>query len=102
MLRTYLLQQWYDITDPAMDDALIEVATMRRGKHQQSSPLGVLLLIPIQTYSEILVMSSRLGIMCPSIQGQQPRIKRPKAWGSSDVSPVPRRWGFCMLRQGLD
>ena len=30
MLRIHLLQQWYDLIDPAMEDALIEVATMRR------------------------------------------------------------------------
>jgi IS5 family transposase len=30
MLRIHLLQQWYDLSDPAMEDALIEVATMRR------------------------------------------------------------------------
>ena len=30
MLRIHLLQQWYDLSDPAMEDALIEMATMRR------------------------------------------------------------------------
>ena len=30
MLRVHLLQQWYDLSDPVMKDALIEVATMRR------------------------------------------------------------------------
>ena len=30
MLRFYLLQQWYSLSDPAMEDALIEVPTMRR------------------------------------------------------------------------
>jgi IS5 family transposase len=30
MLRVHLMQQWYDLSDPAMEDALIEVATMRR------------------------------------------------------------------------
>jgi IS5 family transposase len=30
MLRIHLLQQWYDLSDPAMEDARIEVATMRR------------------------------------------------------------------------
>jgi IS5 family transposase len=30
MLRIQLLQQWYDPSDPAMEDALIEVPTMRR------------------------------------------------------------------------
>jgi transposase, IS5 family len=30
MLRIHLLQQWYDLSDPAIDDALIEVPTMRR------------------------------------------------------------------------
>jgi IS5 family transposase len=30
MLRIHLLQQSYDLTDPAMEDALIEVPTMRR------------------------------------------------------------------------
>ena len=30
MLRIHLLQQWYDLRDPAMEDSLIEVATMRR------------------------------------------------------------------------
>jgi IS5 family transposase len=30
MLRIHLLQQWYSLSDPAMEDALIEVATMRR------------------------------------------------------------------------
>ena len=29
-LRIHLLQQWYDLSDPAMEDALVEVATMRR------------------------------------------------------------------------
>jgi IS5 family transposase len=29
MLRIHLLQQWYDLCDPAMEDALIEVPTMR-------------------------------------------------------------------------
>ena len=28
--RIHLLQQWYDLSDPAMEDALIEVATIRR------------------------------------------------------------------------
>jgi IS5 family transposase len=30
MLRIHLLQQWYDLSDPAMEDALFEVPTMRR------------------------------------------------------------------------
>jgi IS5 family transposase len=30
MLRIHLMQQWSDLSDPAMEDALIEVATMRR------------------------------------------------------------------------
>ncbi len=30
MLRIHLMQQWYDLSDPAMEDALIEVLTMRR------------------------------------------------------------------------
>lgn len=29
MLRIHLLQQWYDLSDPAMENALIEVPTMR-------------------------------------------------------------------------
>ena len=29
MLRIYLLQQWYSLSDPAMEEALIEVPTMR-------------------------------------------------------------------------
>ena len=30
LLRIHLLQQWYDLSDPAMEDALIEVATIQR------------------------------------------------------------------------
>jgi len=30
MLRVHLMQQWYDLSDPAMEDALIEVPRMRR------------------------------------------------------------------------
>jgi len=30
MLRVHLMQQWYDLSDPAMEDALIEVPIMRR------------------------------------------------------------------------
>lgn len=30
MLQIHLMQQWYDLRDPAMEDALIEVPTMRR------------------------------------------------------------------------
>ncbi|MFO8237190.1 MAG: IS5 family transposase, partial [Prochlorococcaceae cyanobacterium] len=30
MLRIHLIQQWYSLSDPAMEDALIEVPTMRR------------------------------------------------------------------------
>jgi IS5 family transposase len=30
MLRIHLLQQWYSLSDPDMEDALIEVPTMRR------------------------------------------------------------------------
>ena len=30
MLLIHLLLQWYSLSDPAMDDALIEVPTMRR------------------------------------------------------------------------
>jgi IS5 family transposase len=30
MLRILLMQQWYSLSDPAMEDALIEVPTMRR------------------------------------------------------------------------
>jgi len=30
MLRIHLIQQWYDLSDPAMEIALIEVPTMRR------------------------------------------------------------------------
>jgi IS5 family transposase len=29
-LRIHLLQKWYDLSDPAMEEALIEVPTMRR------------------------------------------------------------------------
>ena len=38
MLRIHLLQQWYDLSDPSMEDALIEVATMRRFAGQPVSP----------------------------------------------------------------
>ena len=30
MLRIHLLQQWYDLSDPSMENAMIEVETMRR------------------------------------------------------------------------
>ena len=30
MLRIHLLQQWYSLSDPAMEEALIELPTMRR------------------------------------------------------------------------
>ena len=30
MLRIYHLQQWYSLSNPAMEEALIEVPTMRR------------------------------------------------------------------------
>lgn len=30
MLRVHLMQQWYSLSDPAMEDALIEVPTMLR------------------------------------------------------------------------
>jgi IS5 family transposase len=30
MLRIHLLQQWYSLSDPAMEETLIEVPTMRR------------------------------------------------------------------------
>jgi IS5 family transposase len=30
MLRIHLMQQWYSLSDPAMEDALIEAPTMRR------------------------------------------------------------------------
>jgi IS5 family transposase len=30
MLRIHLMQQWYSLSDPAMEDALIEVPTMGR------------------------------------------------------------------------
>lgn len=30
MLRIHLLQQWYCLSDPAMEEALIETLTMRR------------------------------------------------------------------------
>ncbi len=30
MLRIHLLQQWYSLSDPAMEEALIGVPTMRR------------------------------------------------------------------------
>ena len=30
ILRIHLLQQWYDLSDPSMENAMIEVATMRR------------------------------------------------------------------------
>jgi IS5 family transposase len=30
MLRIHLMQQWYSLSDPAMEDALIELPTMRR------------------------------------------------------------------------
>ncbi len=29
MLRIHLLQQWYSLSDPAIEEALIEVSTMR-------------------------------------------------------------------------
>jgi IS5 family transposase len=30
MLRIQLMQQWYSLSDPAIEDALIEVPAMRR------------------------------------------------------------------------
>lgn len=47
------------------------------GAYQQSCPLGVLLLAPLQSYSEMLVMPSRCWIEWSSTSGQQPRIERP-------------------------
>jgi transposase, IS5 family len=39
MLRIHLLQQWYDLSDPAMEDALIEVPTMRRFAGIEPGPI---------------------------------------------------------------
>lgn len=33
MLRIYFLQQWYALSDPAMEDALLEIESMRRFAH---------------------------------------------------------------------
>jgi len=30
MLRIHLMQQWYALSDPAMEEALYEIASMRR------------------------------------------------------------------------
>ena len=30
MLRIYFMQQWYGLSDPAMEDSLYDVASMRR------------------------------------------------------------------------
>ena len=30
MLRIYFMQQWYALSDPAMEDALYEIESMRR------------------------------------------------------------------------
>ena len=30
MLRVYCMQQWYGLSDPAMEEALYEIASMRR------------------------------------------------------------------------
>ena len=34
MLRIHLMQQWYSLSDPAMEGALIEVPSMRRCRHR--------------------------------------------------------------------
>jgi hypothetical protein len=33
MLRIYFMQQWYALSDPAMEDALLEIESMRRFAH---------------------------------------------------------------------
>ena len=37
IMRIHLLQQWYSLRDPAMEEALIEVRTMRRFAASSSS-----------------------------------------------------------------
>ena len=44
MLRIHLLQQWYALSDPAMEDALYEIASMR-----QFAQLSLLAAIPDET-----------------------------------------------------
>jgi IS5 family transposase len=46
MLRIHLLQQWYSLSDPAMEEALIEVPTMRRFAGTEPGPPKRLLKKP--------------------------------------------------------
>lgn len=42
MLRIHLMQQWYSLSDPAMEDALIEVPTMSDSRASTCSAIGSL------------------------------------------------------------
>ena len=44
MLRVHFLQQWYALSDPAMEEALYEIASMR-----QFAKLSLLAAIPVET-----------------------------------------------------
>ena len=51
MLRIHLLQQWYDLSDPAMEDELVEVPRMR--------PLAGIDMISHQIPDEITILAFR-------------------------------------------
>jgi len=42
MLRIHLLQQWYSLSDPAMEEALIEVPTMRRSSRWKTDSMATI------------------------------------------------------------
>ena len=44
MLRMHLMQQWYSLSDPAMEDALIEGPTMRRFAGTEKIPYEATIL----------------------------------------------------------
>ena len=71
MLRIHLLQQWYSLSDPAMEEALIEVPTMRR--------FAGIELISDRIPDETTILSFR-------------HLLRSMGWVSRFLTPSKRSW----------
>ena len=90
MLRIHLLQQWYSLSDPAMEEALIEVPTMRR--------FAGIELISDRIPDETTILTFLPGVNY--VGGRLPNCRRaPSAtcwrstsWASRSLTPSRRSW----------
>src|SRR5438477_340334 len=81
MLRIYFLQQWFDLSDPAAEDALYDSESMRRFVGVDLSDDAVPDETTILRFRHLLEAHHLTEAIFARVRGRRPALSREPAWG---------------------